>query len=113
MPPPRLTFCSLLHPAHWHSKSNEDDKILCNICTEIQERKEYCPVCKLVQVQISQTMIQCTCQMWIHRECDPILANDSVYQLYVQNESKAYICPICRKKLILAEMHEFVQILAQ
>lgn len=74
--------------------SNDFD--LCFNCQKRFTKKEYCVVCQRLWISREETMIECKCRMWIHKECDRILTTD--YLIKLQLKKVDYSCPKCRIK---------------
>ncbi|KAL4453004.1 hypothetical protein ABPG73_004782 [Tetrahymena malaccensis] len=93
--------------------SFKDDQIYCNDCIEQLQKKEYCPICKKFWSQeTNKDMVQCTCAMWIHRACDPILKDEKLYDEYKNNQRQQYRCTNCRKRVRRVLMCQFIKVLS-
>ena len=90
---PKCIECSWCKSKEFIERFTElqDGGILCCKCTEIHSRGKYCLICKQEWTfkEKSRDYIMCDdpdCQMWLHRECDDMMANDpGLFAWYVKS----------------------------
>ena len=95
-----------------------DNKPLCETCVEIYEKKEYCRVCqkpwsqkkKSSKGKVESEWILCCCNMWIHRQCDPLI-DDNLFSQFSKT-NRIYLCPFCRKEEKNKHLVDFIEMLA-
>ena len=95
-----------------------DDLTLCDDCIEVRLRKEYCPICNKrwdnVQSHLTKEeieMIECQCQMWVHKYCDSELSKEVFKEFSLTG--RAYHCPNCRRSLKNKQLADFISILVE
>lgn len=93
------------------AKLLEDGSAVCEDCFKSQLKKEYCPVCRKKWDASNIEMIECNCQMWIHRQCDPELSKDLF--LDFSTTGKVYFCPLCRKQQKNNQIVDFIALLSE
>lgn len=93
------------------AKVIEDGSVVCEDCFKSKMKKEYCPVCRKKWEVNAAEMIECSCQMWIHRSCDPELTKELFNEF--STSGKVYFCPLCRKQQKNNQIIDFISILAE
>jgi hypothetical protein len=78
-----------------------NDLKICSTCEKRFELKEFCPICnKLWKENAEGSMVQCSCKLWVHKDCDRILTDTYFYKL----AKTTYNCPDCRTGKKLREL---------
>ena len=79
----------------------EGGAVLCQECYYIRTNREYCPICYHNWLKLNGPddgdMIECTCKMWIHKKCDPLLTQETFTEFCSEKTTKGYYCPLCRR----------------
>lgn len=72
------------------------DYTLCSKCKKRKVNNQFCPICERVWTSVEdEPMIQCQCNMWVHKSCDNTLT-DTLFNTFEQT-TKEYVCPKCRQ----------------
>ena len=100
----------------------QEGSLLCNLCKEFREKKEFCRVCnkpcikpsvKIENKKLLKDWILCSiCSNWVHRFCDNALRDDKTYSEFGKS-NKDYSCPLCRNELTNQKLKEFINIISR
>eukprot|EP01047_Picozoa_sp_COSAG01_P016172 COSAG01_NODE_822_length_13306_cov_4.866132_13_plen_1123_part_00 len=88
--------CGVTTPGKSKSDKWHQDYTLCTPCSQLYDKKQYCPVClKCYQMDSDERMVGCDkCGMWVHTDCDGI--DDESYKRLGLSGAK-YFCITCRE----------------